>query len=352
MSSTVTKNILTYSAFSTFRSCPRKYKNRYEDHLKSKEKADSLYFGQVIHEALTIFYRSGRNLEPVTDYLQKKLVSPENPDDSQHAFLLACAMMDGYAARYESDEWKIEGLDVEFTGTIRNPATGRESRTFFMAGKANGIVIIDGEWFLLEHRTASCAEEIDTDRLWADTKASLYCYYLRQAGTPVVGVIYNILMKSRIRPKAGETFEDFQKRRDESAARNKSGTTKVQQQMPETPEEFKERLREWYAKPEAFYRVALRIPQSRLALLEAEIWEVTQQYLGSRRRGQWLLNTGSCFHYNQPCEYLKYCRSGFHPGVCRELYEILPPHEELPLLGLQLRPEEQKRYEEIRKDCV
>ena len=36
------KPALTYSAMNTFHNCPRKYKHRYIDHLKPKEKPESL----------------------------------------------------------------------------------------------------------------------------------------------------------------------------------------------------------------------------------------------------------------------------------------------------------------------
>ena len=99
--------------------------------------------------------------------------------------------------------------------------------------------------------------------------------------------------------------------------------------MPETNEEFQGRLAAWYAKPEAFHREFIYLSEDRLAMLQDEVWEITQQYLDARRRGKWLLNTSSCFSYQRPCEYLPYCQSGFNPNVVDNLYEITPPHEEL-----------------------
>lgn len=318
--SIASKNILTYSAFSTFRACPRKYKNRYEDGLKPTSKVDSLYFGQMIHEAMTLCYQTGGNRKVLWRYLDQAFPKNETEFGANRVRLMAYAMLNAYAEYYAQEKFEIVGLDVEFIGEIRNPRTGRESRTFLMAGKANGIVERDGELYLLEHRTASTAEEIDADKLWADSKAALYCHYLRQNGYPVVGVIYNMLVKTRIRPKANESDE-----------------------------EFAQRLQAWYAQDTAFQRLTLRIPESRLTLLESEIWEVTQQYLGARRRQEWLMNTASCFCYNRPCEYLPWCRSNFQSDHCAGLYEIKPPHEELPILGLNLLPPERKRYEEVRR---
>ncbi len=306
------KRILTYSALSTFRNCPRKYKNRFEDHLRPVGQQPVRYFGQVIHQALTLWYRRDKNLKPVYEYIESCF------EENRHERILACVMMTAYAERYPTEEFEVIGLDVEFAGEIRNPKTTGRSQTFIMAGKANGIVELDGELWLLEHRTASTSEEIDPDRLWADTQSALYCHYLRQNGYPIVGVIHNILIKSRIREKQGESDQ-----------------------------ESINRFKEWYQTHDAFQRIAFRFSEDRMELLQEEIWEVTQQYLGSRRREQWLLNTSNCFHYNRPCEYLKYCRSGFNLELCEILFEHVLPHEELPILGLNLRPEEQKRYEQI-----
>ena len=50
--------VLTYSALNTFRNCPRKYKHRYLDCLRPREKAEALSFGSVIHGAIELWYRS------------------------------------------------------------------------------------------------------------------------------------------------------------------------------------------------------------------------------------------------------------------------------------------------------
>ena len=262
---------------------------------------------------------------------------------------LAYVMLTSYADKYQEEDWRIVGLDLGFSGQIRNPRTGSQSRTFTMAGKANGIVEVDSELFLLEHRTVSTSEEMTPDRLWADTQTILYGYYLQQKGLPIVGVIYNILIKSRLQQKQGETEEEFEQRKSELLAKSKTGKTTAQRQLPETDTEYVERLKQWYQKEDALQRVVLRIPEDRMPLLQEEIWEMTQQYLGSRRRNCWLLNTASCFNFGKPCEYLALCQSKESDGVREKLYQIVAPHEELPILGLNLRPEEQARYEEVRR---
>jgi len=240
-------------------------------------------------------------------------------------------MMAGYAARYADEEFEVVHVEKEFEGQIRNPDTGRLSQTFTIAGKVDGIVRLrsDGELDLLENKTASSLTADYLDRLWTDTQIALYCHYLRQQGFPIVGVVYNVLLKARLQQRQGETQQEYEARRAALAAKNKSGKSTAKRQMPESDEEFQARLAEWYSRPEAFHRERIYLSEDRLAMLQEEVWEVTQQYLDANRRGKWLMNTSYCFSFQRPCEYLPYCQSGFSPVVRDNLYQVAPPHEEL-----------------------
>ena len=253
-------------------------------------------------------------------------------DESQTAnWHLARAMLTGYAARYSMEDFEIVEVEKEFVGEIRNPDTGRPSQTFVMAGKADAIVRRPDGMYLLEHKTASSIDASYLDKLWTDTQIALYSFYLRQLGYPIVGVIYNVLLKSRLQQKAGETEAEFAARHRELAAKNKSGKSTAKRQLRESDEEFQARLAEWYARPEAFHREHVYLSEDRLAMLQDEVWEITQQYLDARRRGKWLLNTSNCFSYQRPCEYLPYCQSGFNTNVADNLNHSTALKEELTL---------------------
>ena len=141
----------------------------------------------------------------------------------------------------------------------------------------------------------------------------------------------NVLLKSRLQQRAGETDAEYADRRTALAAKNKSGKSTAQRQMPESDEEFAARLADWYGRPEAFHRERIYLSEDRLAMLQDEVWEITQQYLDANRRGKWLMNTSNCFSYQRPCEYLPYCQSGFNPNVRDNLFQVVPPHEELAI---------------------
>ena len=326
------KSVLTYSALNTFRNCPRKYKHRYLDCLRPREKAESLSFGSVVHTAVELWYRSigtPDRLSRVQNHIDQQYPARVSDQREKAHWHLARALMSGYVACYESEDFEIVELEKPFTSEIRNPDTGRLSQTFVMSGKADAIVRRADGLYLLEHKTASSVDASYLDKLWTDTQIALYSYYLRQLGYPIVGVIYNVLLKSRLQQKAGETEAEFATRHAELAAKNKNGKSTAKRQLPETDEAYQARLAEWYSRPEAFHREHVYLSEERLAMLQEEVWEITQQYLDARRRGKWLLNTSNCFSYQRPCEYLPYCQSGFNPNLVDNLYEIVLPHEEL-----------------------
>ena len=329
------KSVLTYSALNTFRNCPRKYKHRYVDCLRPRERAEALSFGSVIHGAIELWYGqaddAGR-LWSVLDYLDGQFPQRDHDQPQKAAWQLARAMLTGYAARYPTEDFEVIEVEKTFAGEIRNPDTGRLSQTFVIAGKADAIVRRSDGLYLLEHKTAASIDGNYLDKLWTDTQIALYSHYLREQGYPIVGVLYNVLLKSRLQQRQGETQEEYESRRLQLAAKNKSGRSTAKRQMPETDEAFQGRLADWYARPEAFHREHVYLSEDRLSMLQEEVWEITQQYLDARRRGKWLLNTSNCFSFQRPCEYLPYCQSGFNPNVADNLYEItLPPlHPEMP----------------------
>lgn len=205
-----TKSVLTFSALNTFRNCPRKYKHRFVDHLQPREKPENLSFGSIIHGALERWYRLAgdeNRLWKVLDFIDAQFPQRGSDPVQKDRWHRARAMLVGYAARYPTEDFEIVEVEKVFHGEIRNPDNSRLSQTFVMAGKADGIVRLEGELYLLEHKTAGSIGANYLDKLWTDTQIALYSYYLRQVGYRIVGVIYNVLLKTRIKQREGETQE-------------------------------------------------------------------------------------------------------------------------------------------------
>ncbi len=124
-----TPMLITYSMWSLFRNCRKTCDWRYQRELVSLERNHNLNFGPLIHEYLEIWYRD-RDLKQVLDFIDR-----------------ACPN------RAQEDQ---------------------EQRDWHLAGKVDGIVRIDDEFFLLEHKTASQIDADYPERLWTDFQIILY----------------------------------------------------------------------------------------------------------------------------------------------------------------------------------
>ncbi len=92
--------MLTYSALNTFRNCPRKYKHRYVDFLRPRERPEALSFGSVIHGAIELWYRSAvddHRLWTVLDFIDQQFPERAGDEAQNAAWHLARAMITGYA---------------------------------------------------------------------------------------------------------------------------------------------------------------------------------------------------------------------------------------------------------------
>ncbi len=319
----------TYSMWSSFRNCRMACKLRYLDFLVPLSSDPNLRFGSAIHQFLEHWHR-GRDLAQVLDQIDHSYPNRAGDEDQQRDWHLATAIMKGYVVRYPSEEFAVVELEKKFEGEIVNPATAATSRSFMLAGKVDGIVQIGDEHFLLEHKTASLLDSSYLERLWTDFQIILYCWYVEQVlGIRINGVIYNILVKAKLQQSRGETEAEYEARRAELIAKSKTGKSSAQRRMPESDDAFQARLAIKYIEPGMFHREILYISRDRFAVLQAELWELTQNFLDARRRDTWYQNTSQCFQYGRPCAYFPLCRSDFSPLVRENHYRIEPPHTEL-----------------------
>ena len=319
----------TYSMWSLFRNCRMACKLRYLDFLVALGFDPNLRFGSAIHQFLECWHRN-RDLAQVLDLIDHSYPNRAAEDDLLRDWHLATAIMKGYATRYPVEEFSVVELEKKFEGEIVNPATGATSRSFTLAGKVDGIVRIGDEHFLLEHKTASILDSGYIERLWTDFQIILYCWYVEQAlGIRINGVIYNVIVKAKLQQSKGETEAEYEARRADLIAKSKTGKSSAQRRMPETDDEFQGRLAAKYAEQGMFHREVLYISRDRFAVLQAELWELTQNFLDARRRDTWYQNTSQCFQYGRPCAYFALCRSDFSPLVRDNHYRVEPPHTEL-----------------------
>ncbi len=326
---------VTCSSLKTFKLCRKDYLLRFVQGLHPLAESDALYLGTVIHGCLERWYGRGDAdkdtvVSGIFNYIDSSFPDRERDERQKRDWHLARAMFAAYIERYPSEDFEIVEIEKQFQCPIINPDTGAASRTFYMRGKVDALVVREGEYFLLEHKTAAVIDRNYIDKLPLDFQVTLYAHYLEQfMNIRIAGVIYNVIGKAKIQQSPGETEEVFEVRRADLIAKSKTGKSSAKRQMPETDEEFAARLAEKYRGKDMFHRSPLYIPRSQYEMLTAEIWELSQQLLIARRTNRWYMNTDVCFLYHHPCRFFPICVSIDNPNVIENRYRVGPTHPEL-----------------------
>ncbi|MDK9699075.1 MAG: PD-(D/E)XK nuclease family protein [bacterium] len=332
----MSRAILTYSSMQSFLDCPRKYLNREIKCLTSKEKNRTLDFGSAWHGALERWYTPGDQdvkCAAIKQYFSDCFPNRESDYNERRDFLMLDVMFSTYLNRFPEEDFDVIAAETKFLLPIINPNTGRISRTFNLSGKVDGLIRMKetGELYILEHKTASSVDGSYLEKLPLDFQINLYAYALsRHLKRPITGVIYNVIQKSGIKLKMGETEEAYQKKLADRIAESKTGKSALKRIMPQTDEEFTIELRSKYRDPEMITREQLLISPQDLKDTEQYVWTITQKIIGEMNEGDWLPNRGHCFKYGKtPCQYWALCRSKNSELVQQNFYDIKPPHEEL-----------------------
>jgi len=324
---------LTYSASNMMRNCPRSYYYRYVQELVPLGRDETpMYFGSLIHECLEAYY-NGEAKEVIQKKIDARYADKMHlPEDRRH-WMVAREMMEAYMQSRPADgeEWRPVVLEKEFMGHIFNPDTWAKSRSFKMRGKIDGIVKKpDGTFWTLEHKTTSAVTGDYFDRLWMDMQNLIYSYYAEERlGFPIAGTIYNVLVKPRLAQRQGETEEEYEARCAALVAKSKTGKTSAKRKLPESDEDYRARLAEWFSQADAFQRFELIYNNTDYDMVLAQLWDITQQILTAARFNRWFQNTSYCFHWGRACPYYQICKSGGNKMVIETHYEHKPAHGEL-----------------------
>ncbi len=324
------KQILTYSAARKFQVCHKAYHNRYLENLVPLEQDDALFLGSIIHECLEVWYKKKATGAEINRLIDEAYSLRDSAERQKRDWHLARAMMKGYCSHYDQEQFEVIETELDFRVPIINPRTGRPSQSFELMGKVDGLVRLGGEYFILEHKTAALITGDYIEKLPMDFQVNLYAIALgRERQIPIAGVIYNVIQKSKIRQRQGETEDQFELRRQDLIRKSKTGKTSAKRQIPESDETFQKRLESVYEAPGMYARETLYLSKADMDRTEQELWEITQEILSSRRRKHWSQNTDSCFRYYAPCMYFPLCRAHDNPNIKENLYTKRPPHSEL-----------------------
>lgn len=316
--------LLTVSRARSFRRCPRHHQFAYELGYKPKEKSDPLAFGSLFHRALEAWWRSvpGVRLVAALDEINKNIEGVDEFDVAKAKELIL-----GYDVRWGDERMNVERVEAQFELELRNPLTGAASRTWRLGGKIDAVVTRNGQPWIVEHKTAS--DDITPgaaywQKLRLDSQVSVYLEGASAIGFDVVGCIYDVIAKPALRPLKATPIETRKYTKEGKLYAN-------QRAMDETPDEFRQRLREHIAEnPERYYGrgEVVRLEQE-AADAAWDLWQTAKSIRDAQVAGRHPRNPEACFQWARACEYFPVC-TGQARIEDESIYRKLPNvHEEL-----------------------
>jgi len=319
------KRPLTHSAMACARRCLRQYYFRYELRLHSRREAAALRLGAAVHVGLERWSGGASPEEAILDATADYATCPHwaEPYDWEIEREIVGNLLAGYFWRYGEDALEYVEIEKPWDTPLVNPVSGRESRTWRLSGRRDGIVRTpDGRLFVLERKTAG--EDIGPDsdywlRLRCDQQISLYVISAFHQGHDVAGVLYDVIRKPTIRPRQVPLFDDDGLKvvtNDETGERvlNKDGKPRQSagagmtlSTRPETPEEYGTRLLADIEERPDYYYQRREVPrlEDDLEEFRHECWQQAKLLSDCRRWGRWFRNVGrnTCSF----CEYANLC---------------------------------------------
>jgi hypothetical protein len=280
--------LLTTSRLSSARACQRLHRIRYVLGYMAALAAGTLRFGTLVHKMLEAWWRMPKEMRLAAAFA----VIP--PDTDPFDRVRAEEMMRGYDARWalDAEGYEVLAVEAEFRTDLRNPLTGRASRTFELGGKIDVIVrdLRDGRILVVEHKTATGDIGPGSEywrRLRMDGQVSVYFEGATSLGHDVGGCLYDVLGKPQQKPlQPGKTRKE-----------------------PETPEEFRVRVREAIAEdPNRFYQrgIVVRL-ESEMEEALFDVWQTAQQIHEAEKASRAPRNPDACVRYNRTCEFFDVC---------------------------------------------
>lgn len=257
------KKTITYSEISTYATCSRKWDLEYNCLWSRKITKNYFYIGGILHDCMeylytVIYYIENGTLQHIqvkethiieffeflSNFTIQKL-KVDYPEREMDIAELEFENNKGYAIITEymntvlpTDSFKIikrpennkPFLETVFFNQVITD-NGTKSNKFVHTGKIDGLVMLDGLYYLFEHKFLQNFDSSDEEWLGKDLQILSYVSAIQKVcNIKISGVIYNVVKKPKLRQKAG-----------------------TKKTPPETTEQFRQRIIEDFAQRPEFY---------------------------------------------------------------------------------------------------
>lgn len=299
--------IITHSAAECFQECRVKWDYRYNKEIIPTESQTALDFGTAIHAGLEFWFK----YETAKGAVEAAMKAGAKCGLSVENLCKVQALMERYTEVYKEEAFEVVEVEKVVKVRLQNPRTLKKSRTFDFMGKIDGLVRQGSAFYILEHKTTSDINQSYLDALELKVQPVLYAMAIESGGTPVKGVIYDIIEKPGIRMATGETEEEFEARKAALIAKSKTGKTTAQRKEAETAEEFLARCKEKIT-ADSFKRVIIDFGFERKRTAVDNLWRTAKDM----KHPDIYPNTGACASFGKVCPYLNLCRKGGNVEEC------------------------------------
>jgi hypothetical protein len=254
---------LHVSCVETFGDCPAAYDYRRNHRVDSAGYNSALTVGKAMHAAGQKMREGWAPMPQVALAAAAEVIdaaAKPRPEDAEQALIDAArvtVMIEGYWRRWSAEPIRTDRNELTLRAPLVNPATGKESKTFYVEGTLDGA--LEGPHVYEEKTTNDTLDETEA-YLRNGLQIPIYQYLtLYSLGEPT-GALIDLVKKPTVKRRTaqGESLLDWGKRCLEDYAKR--------------PEHF-------------FRRVELPYDEARMRWALSEFWRVAEEIRLSDKQG-------------------------------------------------------------------
>jgi hypothetical protein len=340
------------SEINDFLRCRKRWSYRWHDGLIPKKQNDKLFFGTLFHRFLEVLYNNGQQgtaNEEMVRMFRETDTSSIYQQELDDLWLMAQTVADNYYNHWwENDQnWKVLATELRFEIPLDEHVT--------FTGTIDLVYELDGKIYFMDHKTTASLDKYEKNSVM-DRQISRYWWALQQIqngkgyvydkngnkhpatvfqprlnGKPLVGFVYNIILKDY--PEPPKVLKDGSL----SKAKNQKTTynlfMKAVDDLGFSPDDYKDIIDYLKQTPREFFR---RVEVHRLQPeIDASIEEFYYTAMDLKDLRKWLERgvkeaayrniTNDC---SWDCQYKDICVAGFDGSDVNFLVDALYTREE------------------------
>jgi RecB family exonuclease len=317
-------NLLTNSAVKCWNQCRRRYYFQYVLGIRRAFDTEPLRIGSMWHLGVGLYEEGMAIGEAIATIRQAYADQPKPPYLTDEEYQVeeekVAAMIEAHHHWYKDDQiLKTVAIELPFSVPIINPETGRTTPSFSNAGKIDRIAQLPDDTIAIVERKTTGESIEATSPYWMalrnDPQISRYFIAAKQLGYDATKIIYDVVKKPQISPKAVA-------KKDQAWANSQGHYCGLTLNGPcperETPAMYGARLltdlkERKTDSGESYYFARKEIArlENDLTEFQSDLWYTQQEIRQAITNSRFYRNPASCLE-PYTCAYL---------DVCHELYQ-------------------------------